>query len=154
MKEQSETNFVNISHSQRVGFSILSLLLGGGALWYAWIRYTNLISRVDENWYGWINPSMIVLFGLACFWAAFLFITRNTSALSFFKLGLSIIPLTLFTNLVILVIRVIGSLLQGNTAPLIDRILSQPHKFLLIPIVIIAMMLLSAFTNAENQKTK
>lgn len=154
MSEYLQSNPEKSSNGHPVWLSFISTLLGGAALWYAWLRSTNLLSRSDINWYDWIQPSMVVLFGLLSLGSAMLFIMRKPEASSYFKLGLAIIPLTLFINLLILLFRGVTSLWQGNAGFLLERVLSQPQKFILIPVIIIALIMLDRLNNTEDQKTK
>jgi len=128
----------------------ISIILGSGALWYAWLRYNSILNRPDYQWLSWIQPALIALMGLLCLSAAVLFIAGKPSGWSVFKVGVSIVPLVLFSNLVILVFRVIQNIIQGNASPFFDRLLTQPYKILLIPIVIIALVLLGSLGKREK----
>ena len=154
MNVHSESNLDERSKPGSILFLFPSGILGGGALWYAWLRFTSLISRIDADWYDWINPVMVLLLGFVCLWASLLFIIKNSSAMSIFKLGLSIVPVVLFVNLIILVIRVAIGILQGNAGFFLERILSYPHKALLIPIIVIALLILGVLTKTEEKKAK
>jgi hypothetical protein len=154
MSKQLESDTEKTFNVQPILLAFISLVLGGTAVWYAWLRYASLMSRIDTGWHEWIQPLMVVLFGLLSLWAAVLFMLHKPDGLSYFKLGLSIIPLILFVNLVILLLKAVAGILQGNAAFLLDRVLSQPHKFIMIPIVIIALILLGVLNNTEDQKTK
>lgn len=154
MSEHLQSNTEKSSNRHPIWLSLISTLLGCAAFWYAWLRFTNLLGRSDTNWYDWIQPSMISLFGLLSLGSAVLFILRKPDASSYFKLGLAIIPLTLFINLMILLFRAAASLWQGNTGFLLERVLSQPQKFILIPVIILALIMLDRLNNSENAKNK
>jgi hypothetical protein len=154
MSEHLQSNTEKSSNEHPVWLSFISILLGGAGLWYAWLRVTNLLGRSDTNWYDWIQSSMIFLFGLLSLGSAALFMMRKPEASSYFKLGLAMIPLTLFINLMILLPRAAASLWQGNTGFLLERVLSQPQKFILIPVIIIALIMLDRLNNSENPKNK
>src|SRR5688572_22303422 len=104
----------------RVLLPLISTLLGSGTLWYALSRYNTLLNRPD--WYGWMQVAFIVLVGVLCIWATVLFILGKSSGLAVLKLGISIIPLILFVNLIVLLFRVIHNIMQGDAALFLDRI--------------------------------
>jgi hypothetical protein len=153
MRDDLESNSQNVSAKQEVLLCFTSVLLGGAAIWFSWLRFTNLFSRPNVSWYEWIQPSMVVLFAFLCLVAAILFVLRKPDAVSFFKLGLSVIPLILFINLVILLFRAAASVWQGDAGFILERVLSQPHKFILIPLIIIAWILLDRLSKSKDQKT-
>jgi hypothetical protein len=154
MSDHLQSNTEKSSNEHPIWLSFLSTLLGCAAFWYAWLRFTNLLGRSDTNWYEWIQPSLVFLFGLMSLGSAVLFILRKADASSYFKLGLAIIPLTLFINLLILLFRAVTSLWQGNAGFLLERVLSQPQKFILILVIIIALIMLDRLNNSENAKNK
>lgn len=131
MSQHPESNTEQTSNRQQILSSLVIALLGVAAIWYAWLRFTSLATRTEIGWYEWIQPSMMVLFGVLSFWAALLSLLLRPDALFYFKLGLSIIPLILFVNLIILLFRVIAGILQGNAA-----------------------FLLGSLTNIKDQKVK
>ena len=120
-------------------FPFISIILGGGALWYTWFRYTSMINQPDSQWYGWVQLALFVLMGILCVSAAVLFILGKSSGWSMFTTGLSIVPLILFSNLIILVFRGIQNIMQGNADLFLDRLIAQPQKIVLIVIVLIAL---------------
>ena len=132
----------------RVLLPLISTLLGSGTLWYALSRYNTLLNRPD--WYGWMQVAFIVLVGVLCIWATVLFILGKSSGLAVLKLGISIIPLILFVNLIVLLFRVIHNIMQGDAALFLDRIFAQPNKFILIPIVVIILLWLESLTKRDK----
>jgi len=132
---------------------LISTALGSGALWYAWVRYNMLMNRTDSYWYGWIQVALIAFMGILCLSATVLSISGRSSGWSVFKLGLSIVPLLLFSNLVILVFRIVQSIMQGNAKLFFDRLLTQPQKLILIPIVIIVLLLLGALSEQDKHES-
>jgi hypothetical protein len=135
----------------QVVLSILSALLGGGALWFTWLRYTVIVNRPESYWYDWFQLAGIALVGILCASAMILMILGKHSGQQIFKTGLSIIPLLLFTNLVILLFRAIQSAIQGNTSFLFERLASQPQKLIIIPIVVIVLILLRSLSKTEHR---
>lgn len=129
----------------------LGLILGVGALGYAWFRYSGILNRPEPHWYQWIQPALFGLMGILCLSAAILFILGRASAWSIFKLGLSIVPLVLFSNLVILVARGIQNIVQGNTTFVLERLIAQPQKLLLILVVLIALGLLGSLNESAKK---
>src|SRR5688572_15870784 len=105
----------------------ISTILGCSALWFAWLRYNSLVNGLEIHWYDWIQPVFIALMGLLCLWATPLFILGKPSGLSVFTYGLSIVPLVLFSNLVILVFRMIQNIIQGNAQSFFDSLFAQPR---------------------------
>jgi hypothetical protein len=119
--------------------SLLSLIPGGAALWYAWLRSGSLMNLPVVHWYQWVQPALFGLMGILCLLAAILFLLGRSSGWSVFKFGLSIVPLVLFSNLIVLLFRVIQNMLQGNPTFIFDRLVAQPQKILFVLIVLIAL---------------
>jgi len=130
----------------------VSALLGVSALWYAWYRYTNMAYRPDSQWYGWIQLALIAMMGILCLSAVALFVSGKSSGSSVFKAGLSIIPLLLFSNLVVLMFRAIQNIIQGNATFFLDRLIAQPQRIVLILIVLIALGLLGSLNERANRE--
>jgi hypothetical protein len=75
----------------------------------------------------------------------------NPSAWSIFTGGLSIIPVMLFSNLVILIFRVIQNIVQGDTDPFLSRFSSSPLKVILnIIVVVIVLSLIQGIKKSKN----
>jgi hypothetical protein len=126
---------------EHIFLSFISTFLSGAALWYAWLRFNRMLNRPELNWYAWIQPAAMALVGVLCLLAAILLILGKPSGMSVFKAGLSIIPLLLFSNLVILVFRVIQNIIQGRAESMLIHLFTEPRN-LLIPIVVITLILL------------
>ena len=121
--------------------SVVSTILGSGALWYSWFRYTSIVNRPDFQLYNWIQPAFIALMGILCLSATILFISGKSSGWSVFKAGLSIVPLILFSNLVILIFRVIQNILQGNAIPFISRLYVSPLNKAILAVALMLTLL-------------
>lgn len=133
-------------------FPWISALLGGGALWYTWFRYHDLASRSELFWHEWIRLAFMLLFGALCLAATVLFFLGKSSRWSVFMGGLYMVPLLLVSNLVILIVRVILNIVQGKAQPLFEKLFAQP-KNIAIPIIVIALVLLSILGKADQNKT-
>lgn len=120
---------------------VVSTILGSGALWYSWFRYNSIVNRPDFQWYNWIQPAFIALMGILCLSATILFISGKSSGWSVFKAGLSIVPLILFSNLVILIFRVIQNILQGNAIPFISRLYVSPLNKAILAVALMLTVL-------------
>lgn len=129
----------------------ISTILGGSALWFAWLRYNSMANGPEFHWYDWIQPAFIALMGILCLWATLLFILGKSSGLSVFTYGLSIVPLILFSNLVILVFRIIQNIIQGNAQPFFDSLFTQPRN-MVIPMVVIVLILLGYLDKRVKNK--
>lgn len=129
----------------------ISTILGGAALWYTWFRYNGVVNRPEFHWYSWILPAFMALAGILCLSATLLFILGKSSGWSVFKAGLSIIPLILFSNLVILVFRIIQNIIQGNAKPFFDSLFTQPRN-MVIPMVVIVLILLGYLDKRVKNK--
>jgi hypothetical protein len=138
------------SRRMQVLLPFVSTIFGGAALWYAWIRYNTILNRPDLYWYDWIQLAAILLVGILCVSATFLFLLSRPSGVSVFKIGISIVPLLLFSNLVMLVFRVIQNVIRGDASLFFDRLFSQPHKFILIPIVVIILIWLDSLIKSDK----
>lgn len=119
---------------------LAAIALSGAAFWYAWLKYNNIMNQLESHWYVWISPVLIVLVGILCLLAAILFIAGKPSAWSVFMGGLSIIPIALFSNLVILIFRVIQNTVQGNADPFLARLSTSPLKTILTIIAIVIVL--------------
>jgi hypothetical protein len=131
---------------------IISAVLGGVALWYTWFRYTEMIGQSGFYWYEWVRPALIAGVGILFMVATLLFLLSKSSGWSVFKLGLSMIPLILLLNLIVLILfRVIPSVVQGNAIPFIAKLYEQPHNKVLLGIAIV-VILLSVVKGVINNK--
>lgn len=131
--------------------SLLSLLIGCGALWVAWLQYNDLANQPQLEWYVWIRPVLLLVLGGCCLAALILFMTGSPAAWSMFLGGLSIIPIMLFSNLIVLIFRVIQNLVQGNTDPFLSRFSASPLKVILnIIVVIVVLSVIEALKKKEN----
>jgi hypothetical protein len=127
----------------------ISAVLGGGALWYTWLKYNDVMNQSGFLLYGWIRLAFMLLIGILCLVSTILFILGKSSGWSVFMGGLSMVPLMLFTNLVILVFRFIQNIVQGNAQPFFDHLFTQPEN-IAIPIVVIALVLFGFFGKREK----
>jgi hypothetical protein len=131
--------------------SLFSLLVGCGALWYAWLQYNDLVGQSHLDWYLWIRPVFMLLVGILCILATALFTINSPSAWSVFMGGLSIIPLMLFSNLIVLICRVIQNIFQGDTDPFLSRLSTSPLKVILnIIVVVIVLSVIQWIKKNEN----
>lgn len=87
---------------------IVSTFIGGGALWYAWFKYSDYINHPDIGWHQWIQPCLILLLGIICLSATLVFIKNKSSGWRLLGIGLSLIPIVLLLNLFIFVIGLIA----------------------------------------------
>jgi hypothetical protein len=142
---------MEISIWSAISLSVISATLGSGALWFTWFRYNSLLNRPEIEWYGRIQPIFFALMGILCLWAAILFVLRKPSGWPVFKTGLSMVPLLLFTNLLILLFRVIQNIFQGNVNFFFERVFAQPYKVILILAVVIALVLLGSLNEKREQ---
>jgi hypothetical protein len=132
--------------------SALAFVLGIGALWFTWLRYESLGSQPDFYWYSWIQIAGIALLGILCLWASVLFLSGKSYGWPVFKAGLSIVPLILFFNLMILLYRVVENILQGNANFFFERVLSQPYKVILVVVIIVALTLLGSLQENKREQ--
>jgi len=131
-------------------FPLLSPLLGGGALWLAWMRYSALINQSSANWYQWVQTAAIALVGILCLLATVLVLFDRSSGTAVLKTGLSIVPLLLFANLLVLLARIGQSILEGNAMMFLARLYASPlNKALLIVVGI--LIVLSILKETEKQ---
>ncbi|MFY0758022.1 hypothetical protein AB1K32_03950 [Metabacillus dongyingensis] len=119
----------------------ISLALGGASLWFSWFRYTRMVNQFGFQWYNWIQPVLLVLAGILFFYAALLFIIGKPSGWAILINGISVIPVILFINLVILIGRGIVHLIKGAEMPSISALYSSSiDKSLLTAAVIIIVI--------------
>ncbi|MFE5323087.1 hypothetical protein ACFQ88_30855 [Paenibacillus sp. NPDC056579] len=127
---------------------VLSSALGGGALWYSWLLYHEM-ALSGLAWHGLIKAVFMAGAGILCLAAAVLFLAGRSSGWSVLKGGLSLIPIMLMTNLMILLIRGVLALVQGEAQPFWDRLFSEP-KHLIIPVIVVAFALLGVLNKRSN----
>jgi hypothetical protein len=130
---------------------LIATVVGAGALWIAWFQYIGIMDQPQSEWYAWIRPVLMSLVGLLCMMAAILFMTAKPSAWSVFVGGLSIIPIMLFSNLVILIFRVIQNIMLGDVDPFLSRVSSSPLKVILnIMVVLIVLSVIQGIKKSKN----
>jgi hypothetical protein len=147
-----EKNLSDTSRWRSIMLALISAILGSGTLWFIWIRYESLRSQPDFYWFNWIQLAGFALLGALCLWASILFVSGKSSGWSVFKAGLSIIPLILFFNLMILVYRGIQNIIRGNAYFFFERVLNQPHKVIIILVVVIALTVLGSLTEKKREQ--
>jgi hypothetical protein len=108
------------------------------------------MNHPDVYWYNWVQTAGIALMGILCLSAALLAIAGSPSARSVFSFGLSIVPIILFTNLMMLVIRGIQNILQGNATVFFDRLFEQPFRILFILAIVIALAVLRSLNEKRE----
>ena len=131
--------------------ALSSLVIGSGAFWLTVLRYESLAKQSDFYWYSWVQLAGIALVSILCLWAAILFILGRPSGRSVFKLGLSVVPIILFVNLMILVFRGIQNIFQGNANFFFERVFAQPYKILFILAIVIVLTILSSLNEKRGQ---
>jgi hypothetical protein len=131
--------------------ALSSLLFGSGALWYGWLLYTGLVKRPDSYWYNWVQIAGIALVGVLCLWAGTLFFFGRPSARAVFKLGVSIVPILLFSNLMMLLFKVVQNIFQGNASFFFERVFAQPYKLLFLLLIVIAITVLGSLNEKRGQ---
>jgi len=124
-----------------IAVTLASAIVGSGALWFTWFRYDSFSNRPDIPWNHWVQLIFLALMGILCLSAALLFISGRPSAWSVFKAGLSIVPLLLFFNLVVLVFRVIQNILQGNGMSFLSRLYANPLNKAMLGVVLVFILL-------------
>ncbi len=131
----------------------ISGMLSGGALWYTWFTYNNMANEPEFYWYAWIRLVLMIIMGILCLLATILFILNKPSAQAIFMGGLSMIPVILFSNLVILIFRIIQNILQENIYPFLSRLSTNPFRTILTIIVIILLLsVIDRIKKSQNNK--
>ncbi|MBD8498578.1 hypothetical protein [Paenibacillus arenosi] len=131
---------------------VLSVLLGGAALWYTWYMYNDNMNTLDFPWYGWIRVACIGILGIFCVTAALLLLLSKPLGWNVLKLGLSIIPFMLFSGLVIVGIRGIYYLFNNSSALFerFEQFIMDPSN-LVIPIIVVALLLLGKLNQTKSK---
>ncbi|MCX7749671.1 MAG: hypothetical protein N2645_22685 [Clostridia bacterium] len=130
---------------------LLSGVLGAGALWYSWFSISDMTGNSGVHWYEWRQPVFILLLGVLCLAATSLLIAGKSSGWTVFTWGLMMVPIMLIVNLVVLAIRIVQNVLQGNALPFFKRLFDDPSKLIFIPIVILALVLLGALDKNKSK---
>lgn len=131
----------------------LCFVLSIVAFGYIWFKYSEIVnSSVSgyDYWYVWIRPALIGLVGILCLLAAILSLAGKRSAPSVLMGGISVILFILLSNLVILVIRVVHRIFAGDAGPVFERIVAEPHKVFLIPLIILVLAMIHSLS--KNKK--
>jgi hypothetical protein len=132
-------------------FGVLPLLVACAAFWFAWSQYDHLVHQPQLEWYAWIRPVLMILLGVSCLVAFTLFIAGNTYAWSGFISALSIIPIMLFTNLIVLIFRMLQNIGQGSPDAFLSRLSTSPLKVILnFVVVVIVLSVIQAIKKREN----
>jgi hypothetical protein len=141
MKNTQEEQMMNKpSFGTSISLALISTVLGSTALWFTWFRYSTLSHRPEFQWYEWTQPIFAAVMGILCVSAAVLFLVRKPSGWSTFKTGLSMVPLMLFTNLLILLARVILNIFQGNGPAFVSRLYASPlNKAILVLVILLVL---------------
>lgn len=139
--EDGEKHPIVTSKWQSIVLALASAILGSGTLWFIWIRYNNSSDRLDLSWYNWVQLAALALMGMLCLSAALLFITGRPSGWSVFRAGLSIAPLLLISNLVVLFFRVVQNIIQGNGISFLSRLYASPLNKAILAVVIVVILL-------------
>jgi hypothetical protein len=121
--------------------ALVSAILGVGVLWFVWFRYSGISNRPEISLYHWIQLVSIALIGILCLSAAILFIAGKPFGWSVLKAGLSIVPLLLFSNLVVLLLRVSQNVMQGHGISLLSRLYASPLNKAIVGVVILLILL-------------
>lgn len=132
-------------------FSLASVVLGGGAIWYTWFECVKLASAPMFHWYEWIRPALMAVMGVLCLSAAVLFLLGKPSGSPVFKAGLFMVPLMLASNLVILAGQAAYRIVRGDALSFFERLIAQPHN-LVIPFIVLAMIMLGVLDSREKRK--
>lgn len=130
-----------------------SFVLGIGAFGYIWFKYNDIVNvsvSGYDYWYVWIRPALIGLVGILCLLAAILSLAGKGSAPSVFMGGISILLFILLSNLVILVIRIVHRIFTGGAVPVFERILAEPYKVFLVPLIILVFAMIGSLS--KNKK--
>jgi len=132
---------------------VFSLVLGAVAFWYTWSRWQDLTSGTEDVWYEWARPAWTMAIGIVFLAAAVIYLAGKSAAgWSAFKLGWVLVPVMLFTNLILLLIRVVQGVVQGHAWPIFEKIADHPLKFVTIPAIIIALIIISKLTSSNKSK--
>jgi len=112
-------------------------------------RRQDLTSGTEDDWYEWARPAWTMAIGIVFLAAAVIYLAGKSAAgWSAFKLGWVLVPVMLFTNLILLLIRVV----QGHAWPIFEKIADHPLKFVTIPAIIIALVIISKLTSSNKSK--
>ncbi len=131
---------------------LASILLSGAALWYTWIRWKDLTSGTEDLWFEWIRPAFTLVIGIVFLAAAVIQLSgRAAAGWSAFTLGWVLVPAMLFTNLVVLLVRGAVGIIQGEAAPIFEKIAGQPLKVFAIPLIVIALVVISQMISKKNK---
>lgn len=138
---------------------LISLLLGGLALWVTWFFYYDHLNLNDLHWYQWIQPCLMLLTAIMILAAALLFSLRKSSGWDMLELALSLVPITLALRLLIVVVRFVRFLIQSasdNAASFIDGSFLNQLSFspkLIINLIVVAAIALFVIMK-KNKKAR
>ncbi|KEK24569.1 hypothetical protein [Bacillus gaemokensis] len=156
MNNSTENKTNDIAPSWLLPFlPFISAIFGGSSLWYTWFKYSDRIYQPEFYWYDWIRPILLVIMGILLLTATLLFILDKSSANNMCKLGFSMIPFILFSNLVIFLFKIskkaFDYMIQGNRIPSFNISYPSPiDKIILIALVMIIVR--KILTNGPKTK--
>jgi len=137
--------------TERIGMTFVSALLGGGAAAFVVIGYDSLIGGAPFPWLGWVRFGFVSLAGFLCFAAAALYLLGRWSGKDVLKGGLSLIPAMLAVNLIVLAVRNVLKLFQGDAFGWIERLFSHPAKLIGPAAVLIVLVILGLLKEGESK---
>lgn len=152
-KRQHDPVSERISGRLSAWFPIIGLLIGGAALWYTWMEWNHPASTTGLSmyWYAWGRPALFALTGVFCLAGSVMLLAGSRRGKTVLTSGLMIIPVVLFINLIVALVRLAAALVQGQAGPWFSQLLSNP-KSLIVPVVIVALILLGSLSKVEGRK--
>ena len=143
MNNISEEKLSKVTSQWLIGlFPLISAVISGVALWYTWFRFNTILALADSPWYLWIRPALTGVLGIVFLLATLLFLLGKSSGRSVFKGGLAMVPVILFSNLVIAVVfKLIPSIFNGNAKPFLEHLYTKPLDKAILSVAIIVLLL-------------
>lgn len=133
-------------------YSLLSFVLGSAVLGGVWWFYRDRIDGADFHWYHWIQPVLIVCAALLCWGAAIGFLRGNRvdNGMQMLKGALAVIPIILALRLVIVAFVFLGKGIGWIKEGASFEGFSMVRSGLWVPIVIIAVIIVSKLLSKKN----
>ncbi|WP_369902332.1 hypothetical protein [Bacillus manliponensis] len=134
--------------------SLMSIVLGGAAIWYTWFRYSERVQNgIEIPWHNWVTLTLMGGVGISFLVAAIILFLNKSGGWIMFKGSFVMAQFTLFANLLLLIGKVILNFDTEKAALFFDHLYESPldKTILTIVIIFISLNLVDKFIKKQKQ---
>ncbi|CAM4205648.1 hypothetical protein BAMA_02515 [Bacillus manliponensis] len=134
--------------------SLMSIVLGGAAIWYTWFRYSERVQNgIEIPWYNWTTLILMGGVGISFLIAAIVLFFNKSGGWAMFKGSFIMAQFTLFANLLLLIVKVILNFDTEKATLFFERLYESPldKAILTIVIIFISLNLVDKFIRKQKQ---